>query len=958
MPSTLNSIPNSSGGSSVLNLFSFCYTYLKDAHPLSGTSHAVTSLIRPQGGSSLLSRIPPPLIAVGALAIIASVYLFVTKVIFRKPPTQNPPDLNGRAENVTPKPDSSTQNTGTGTGSLPSQPVQINNDKGSPTVVTQPDAEVSSPYVGPIATTVDLTAGSHSLDNNQALSRSITLPTNPLSSKQEEPISPSRDLPPTSYTNETRSSSSSNSEPVSRPPSPKVQPSVVQRLVGAVTYLVSTGRHFTKWTKYRLIQEQLEQFARGKKVDFLRREIGASGIALEITNAWNELIESLLEPTLFQTPDDQYRKTVECLRQTRQLLISSDESTQHKFAGQLHFVRELSYVRFAGIELFPYCHQLIEYASGEPLPANLTLSTFETELKHRTTVLKRPTESTTMNPVSCEVNKFKGTANVYFDPLLKSNIPYRDGLITVNQRSMSILWHGTPVQQHDPYGLMFDLATGFLSYIPYVGYWIPTENPVSTPPVINADYVAFIEEAAQQGKNILHIILENGKKKTIGDESGRVKARLRLAVYHQNFFALALRLDGDFFERHDEAKDQAEPLQSLKGRLKEQLLMPLSSFEEEGLTVSSLDTKQMEDQLATNGFGVPKKLREACELDKHIDSLLDEVQQIYFSDKENIKTQEEHQAFLILSYVHIILFACWKMDIGILEALCKDDKDRGNVIKTILKLHFLYITGQINHETLTSVLTHVLARPFILQKAPIIKSRLVLLERVIPFIKDAHDREKLPKTKVFGEAIMTASYHVEKPLGQTIYPNNTTSRTVEEYQAFIENHKPIVTSSGIVKLMVKLVQEFCPNGQRQNKALQQKISGAAKTMNISVGERLLTPQIEEAHTTILTFLSKQCSLSKESAWIASCYFHEGLGEELLTHLNKIFANHSLGISVKLESGLSLPSIRLTEENNTAGVRFDAVFSICDKDRNYGSINASMTIRDLKAGQAQFEYSLA
>ncbi len=84
-----------------------------------------------------------------------------------------------------------------------------------------------------------------------------------------------------------------------------------------------------------------------------------------------------------------------------------------------------------------------------------------------------------------------------FDPLLEtSNIPYQDGLITVNGRSTLILWHGTPVEHDDPYGLAFDLLAGALSYIPYVGKLITDSNPVSNPPVVNADYVTFIEEAA------------------------------------------------------------------------------------------------------------------------------------------------------------------------------------------------------------------------------------------------------------------------------------------------------------------------------------------------------------------------------------------------------------------------------------------------------------------------------
>ncbi len=394
--------------------------------------------------------------------------------------------------------------------------------------------------------------------------------------------------------------------------------------------------------------------------------------------------------------------------------------------------------------------------------------------------------------------------------------------------------------------------------------------------------------------------------------------------------------------------------------------MPLGNFED--MTESQLNTRQMEDQLAANGFCIPKKLRDACELERNIDSLLDEVQQIYFSDKENITTQEEHQAFLILSYVHIILFACWKMNVSILEALCKDDKDRGNVIKTILKLHFLYITGQINHETLTAVLTHVLARPFILQKAPIIDSRLVLLERVIPFIKAAHERVPVPPTRVFGGPVGDASYIVFKPPGQTIHPNNETSRTIEEYRAFLENHQPIRIPPHHGNLIHHLAQEFYPGGHRQDAAIQQKISGTARTMNISVGEHLLKAQSqlsaeqesayyrEGVHTAILAFLRERCGLSEEEAWRVSCSFHEGLGQMLHTHLNGIFKNSSLGISVRLDQkSLSAP---VTEGINTAQLRLDAFFTITGRTVSHGGINASMTIMDHRTGQAQFEYSLA
>ena len=359
-----------------------------------------------------------------------------------------------------------------------------------------------------------------------------------------------------------------------------------------------------------------------------------------------------------------------------------------------------------------------------------------------------------------------------------------------------------------------------------------------------------LKRPTERDENILHVILEDGKKKRIGDESNRVKARLELDNQHKNFFPIALSLDGKFFERHDEAKDKEESIENLKQRLKDRLF------------------SSQEDQLENTGFCVPQKLRDACKLNEHIDTLLKEVQDIYFSDKKTIKTQAEHQAFLILSYVHIILFICWKMDIKILEALCKDDKDRGNVIKTTLKLHFLYLTDQINHENLTSALAHALARPFILQKGPIVKSRFVLLDRVLPVINAAHDKVRVPKTTVFGnDPVKTASYRVDKPRNQTIYPKNATSKTIEEYQAFLEHHQPI---------------------------------------------RIPAEKLE----------------SQDGATI----------------LNEIFANRSLGITVKELN----PPIFHTD-------RVDALYSISNETTSFSHIKASMTID--QTGQDKFKYSL-
>src|ERR1700733_6808603 len=103
MPSTLNFIPNSPGVSSVLSLFSYCFTFLKNARPLSHSAHAVTSLITPQAGASLSSKLSPLLVG-GTIFALGAVSLIAARLIFRKPPPSSPPPetLSGRAKPIIP----------------------------------------------------------------------------------------------------------------------------------------------------------------------------------------------------------------------------------------------------------------------------------------------------------------------------------------------------------------------------------------------------------------------------------------------------------------------------------------------------------------------------------------------------------------------------------------------------------------------------------------------------------------------------------------------------------------------------------------------------------------------------------------------------------------------------------------------------------------------------------------
>jgi len=759
--------------------------------------------------------------------------------------------------------------------------------------------------------------------------------------------------------------SSSAVSSISSSVSPQQAPSAMQKTVATITNYFTDARHFSKWTKYRLIQNQLEEFARNRNVQPYQPTNNDTATDREIADSWNNLVKALLQPTQYTTADAQYRDTVKWLRNTYQKLVSADATVQNKFNGQLIFVRGLAYVRFAGIELFPYCRELVELASKTPLPAELTLENFLQEFIRLRTALNNPDASHAMNSLACEYNKFRGTTGIGFDPLLKtSNIPYQDGEICINGRKTVMLWHGTPVSQHDPLGLAFDLVAGALTLIPMLSKYVTKGNPVSSPPVVNADHIAFIEDAAAHGKRIYHVMLENGSKKRVADESPRAKVRLQLGIRHPNVFVMALRLDGEFFERHD-LHEKTESVQSLKKRLSEQLLMPLPQAEDlsastaTDLTASKLSNIQMEDQLAANGFYVPQKLRDESKLPEYMDQLLDEVHAIYFPDVSNIENLEQHQAFLTLSYVHIMLFITIECQIDIIEAPCKDDKDRGNFIKLIFKLHTLYLTGKISRDTLMFVLVHALARPFILQKNGIIKSRLVLMERVIPIINAAHKKNPNPQTFLTTqEANKTAYYRVAQPEGQTIYPSNNASKTVEEYLAFVEYHKPAPTSCSIS--IEELSRFGYKNGTRQDALIQQTISAAARSMNISVEKVLIkapTGKQEAAHNDLLPHLALNYEITGDEAWKISCLFQPALGHALEEPLSKIYNNQLLGISINLdENSLNTHGygMTLTNQNKKPAITFNGIYNITDRTKAIiARVKVTMTMTDARTGQAQF-----
>jgi hypothetical protein len=763
--------------------------------------------------------------------------------------------------------------------------------------------------------------------------------------------------------------SNSPSPPSQAENSPKPK-SWLQRFGGALLRAVYPTRHFSKWKKYRIIQELMQNFSSTGNLPAKVVNPEASHIAA----SWNTLVEALQKPDKQKNADEQYRAIILALRETASLLLSADDKIKRQFEPQLKFVKQLSYYRFAGIGLFKYCRELVELVTDTELPRDLSLDTFQQTLKSLTSRLDRPDDEHSMNPISREAKKLSGTVNVAFDPLLKDNVPYLDGQLGINGQSIRILRHGVPFDHNDPYGLV----AGILSLIPLVNRYVNRDS-MSSEPVLNADYAAFILEAEDRGENIFQAILENGQEKVVGDESPRVRGRLKLVLIHKNFFAAALREDGPFFEREDlfskaEKKAAKERLDHLKERFELQLLPPSTIKPDDKPLSDEQLLEKMFAQLKETGFCIPDKVIERAELRKHIKPLLQEIEDLYFPGCKEIESVPQHQAFIMLSYVHIVLFCCARLDISILEAFCKDDIDRGNAFKTILKLHFLYLTGQINPETLLNVLVNTLAAPFIVKKQAIIPSRLVLINHVLPIMQAALLRLPQPKTTIFGPTLINPFYDVFANVGQTIYPDNLDAKNIEEYLAFLEA-KPIE----LVQFTDNIIDDTARKIQ-DDQSRKDLILRSAKALNLRVDGDLLKPradatpeQIDSYYSNIpweriISLLTLRAELSSEEAWrIASC-IQLGLHTRLHEQLKATFDNPNLNLSVEidldamktsLESGISL-----SVEEKIACLKLDFIYKIVREDPELtppypviARLKASITIPDHRTGQAQFDWSL-
>lgn len=485
--------------------------------------------------------------------------------------------------------------------------------------------------------------------------------------------------------------------------------------------------------------------------------------------ACKELIQALTTPMDFDDAANQYVGFVAKLRQAIALMTPQSEEVCRDF---LH---RLSYLRFTGVRVYDYAHAFVTEASGKPKPEgyDLSLGNFAAEFGTRNSKHDRLPPGLTMPSMERIFAKMRGFFNRGFDPLHDHNVPYVDGILTLGSQAIKILRHGVPVS-HDE-SIAAPLARAIHNGTAWAASWF-VSNPekyigktalLSDLPQLNPDYLLFIRQAAANSEKILHVIFEDGETHVTGDESSRVDLRLSLQR-EENFFPLALRMDGQFFKTLSKGT-----FAEFKTEFKKQLLGTLTA----------------------TGFCIPDKVRTDSGLKGQLDRLLQEVQDFYFPEAvaegwdviegQAFERVEKQKAYMLLSYAHIVLFLAAQLKINILEAHCKDDIDRGNAFKIILKLHFLYFAGQIDKpEQLERVLVTGLIPPVIVKRQGIIPGRFRFINHVHAVMHAAFGKNPNPNKYAGNYRVHRAD---DRDQMQDLFPMGHTAKTGPEYLDFLKH---------------------------------------------------------------------------------------------------------------------------------------------------------------------------
>lgn len=281
--------------------------------------------------------------------------------------------------------------------------------------------------------------------------------------------------------------------------------------------------------------------------------------------------------------------------------------------------------------------------------------------------------------------KLRNEFGVYSDPLVESNIS--------ELRSIHEIQDGAAC---------------------YLIYYMRHPTPTIDRNCIAPEYEGFLDAAKEINFPVLYVNhqYKSGWLRSLPAENERAKVVQNLEE-REIFHFLSLPFDGPIVEE-----------------IKERDL----KFWKEYLIDAVVGEKQ--------GFKVPKKSRESIhEKKEELSELLNDLQKLYFSGKQELK-ETERRVLLVIFYSYLKEYFKAEYHIRIMASVCKDNKDRGNVSACIDEALFnLRLGKESDQQALYDLYLRALA-PFIIKYEEIVPHRLQFLTDLLDHIATLDDVQK------------------------------------------------------------------------------------------------------------------------------------------------------------------------------------------------------------------------
>ncbi len=431
-------------------------------------------------------------------------------------------------------------------------------------------------------------------------------------------------------------------------------------------WLFIDGKHAWKQQKYQLVLQNIVDAFHHDNVDLNLTYKTLQGTDQETLSEWQKMTLSWLKPLLEPSENfkESYRLFIVHLRTAcRYLLDKEQKDLLEKFEDPLvQLTGKICYYRFSEVHLYGFCEKLVEMMiqdgmkSLNPLHKESLEDVFKIPLNQQFEAIHAASSQLKEPQIWTLAQKASATTNLYYDPQLKSNIPYvLCDLALSPQHSLRILRMGTPTNSTEGITPEFRL---FLHYC-------KSKN----------EKVFYTSEQAENSW------IESGRNQQI---------RLLAQEFQDTFFMIVLPNDTPFYHQKAPHNSPYQTFQDFKEDFKSQL------------------------HSVAGGFYFDKTWMEHPSFPQRIETCLNEIHEDVFA-QSNLLSLQERLDFIEIVYARIVLemISFLKLDhqilIKFLFIICRDDNDRGVKSKvTLVSLCLLYLGKFSNAESqkMLSVFTH------------------------------------------------------------------------------------------------------------------------------------------------------------------------------------------------------------------------------------------------------------